>query len=87
MSNKTPFERELDMKTIEIKSQKKMLMPTQEQMKLQKYKEDSISILKELQESGKIVISDMMAAEDKPAVHSKKKSVDQKQRLVIDMAG
>lgn len=78
------------MKTIEIKSQKKMLMPTQEQMKLQKYKEDSISILKELQESGNIVISDMMtdgAAKHADAMHSKKNSVDSKQRLVIDMAG
>lgn len=51
-NTKTPFERELDMKTSEIKSQKKHQhsnsVMTQEQLKLQKYKEDSISILKQL---------------------------------------
>jgi len=76
--SKTPFERELDMKAIEIKTQKKL---TQEQQKLQKYKEDSISILKQLQESGNIVISDIMT-DAKP--ESRKN--EQKQRVIIDIA-
>jgi hypothetical protein len=51
---KTPFDRELDQKASEIKKQKGN---TLEQQKMQKYKEDSISILKQLQESGSIVIA------------------------------
>ena len=34
-------------------------------MKLQKYKDESISILKQLQESGNIVLSDVMGAPQK----------------------
>lgn len=80
------------MKTSEIKSQKKHQQSnsvmTQEQLKLQKYKEDSISILKQLQESGSIVISDNVNAKDhQQSVHSKKGSVDTKnpQRVILDM--
>lgn len=53
---------------------------TQEQLKLQKYKEDSISILKQLQESGSIVIADVMepSNNNKDAIASKKHSVDSK---------
>jgi hypothetical protein len=86
-NEKTPFEKELDLKATEIKNQKKMLINgpvTQEQLKLQKYKEDSISILKQLQESGNIVLNDSQKPETS---HPKKGSVDNKQRLVIDMVG
>ena len=54
-AQKTPFDRELDQKASEIKKQKGG--NTMEQQKMQKYKEDSISILKQLQESGSIVIA------------------------------
>lgn len=61
---------------------------------MQKYKEDSISILKQLQESGSIVIASDINAPKEQTLHSKKSSVDsavmkqgQQARLVIDMHG
>ena len=61
---------------------------------MQKYKEDSISILKQLQESGSIVIAQDVNNPKEQSLHSKKGSVDsaaikhgQQPRLVIDMQG
>ena len=70
---KTPFDRELDQKASEIKKQKGN---TLEQQKMQKYKEDSISILKQLQESGSIVIAQDVNNPKEQSLHSKKGSVD-----------
>jgi hypothetical protein len=43
---------------------------------MQKYKEDSISILKQLQESGSIVIAQDINNPKEQSLHSKKGSVD-----------
>ncbi len=58
---------------VQIKKQKGN---TLEQQKMQKYKEDSISILKQLQESGSIVIAQDVNNPKEQSLHSKKGSVD-----------